>query len=141
MALVLESLGLPCKLELEFTEAEYTIDIALPDVMLAIEVDGPAHFMRNVPKPNGRTAGQNSTAQKPCHSLCFAGRRSHRPLLLCLVKHDFVCQPQLLQSNASPCACEENCVPQHFAVPCSLLLACRRLFKVVLTCLQFSAGA
>lgn len=57
VALVLESLNLPCELEPECTQTEYTIDIALPDIKLAIEVDGPLHFMRNVPKPTGRTAG------------------------------------------------------------------------------------
>ena len=60
VALLLESLGLPCKLELECTQTEYIIDIAFPDVKLAIEVDGPQHFMRNAPKPTGRTAGNNS---------------------------------------------------------------------------------
>lgn len=64
VALVLESLGLPCKWELECTRTEYVIDIAFPDVKLAIEVDGPLHFMRNAPKPTGRTAG--------VHSLTFA---------------------------------------------------------------------
>ena len=57
VALVLESLGLPCRPELECTQTEYIIDIAFPDVKLAIEVDGPLHFMRNAPKPTGRTAG------------------------------------------------------------------------------------
>ena len=57
VALVLESLKLPCELELECTQTEYTIDIALPEIKLAIEVDGPLHFMRNARKPTGRTAG------------------------------------------------------------------------------------
>lgn len=64
VALVLESLNLPCKLELEFTQTEYTIDIALPKFMLAIEVDGPQHFMRNAPKPTGRTTGQHSNSPR-----------------------------------------------------------------------------
>ena len=61
VALVLESLGLPFKLELECKQTDYTIDIALPDINLAIEVDGPLHFMRNAPKPTGRTAGEHSS--------------------------------------------------------------------------------
>lgn len=60
VVLVLESLNLPCGLELECTQTEYTIDIALPDIKLAIEVDGPLHFMRNAHKPTGRTAGMHS---------------------------------------------------------------------------------
>ena len=71
---MLESLGLPCKLELECTQTEYVIDIAFPDVKLAIEVDGPLHFMRNAPKPTGRTAGIYSltfAAFQPLPSLPF----------------------------------------------------------------------
>lgn len=59
VALVLKSLGLPFELELECTQTDYTIDIALPDVKLAIEVDGPLHFMRNAPKATGRTLGES----------------------------------------------------------------------------------
>ena len=52
--------GLPLKyhMEVEYVQAEYVIDMALPDIRLAIEADGPRHFMRNVPKANGRTLGQ-----------------------------------------------------------------------------------
>ncbi len=39
-------------------QAEYAIDIALPELRLAIEADGPTHFMKNVPKFTGRTLGQ-----------------------------------------------------------------------------------
>lgn len=74
VAQVLASLGLPCELELECTQTEYVIDIAFPKVKLAIEVDGPLHFMRNASKPTGRTAGIYSltfAAFQPLPSLPF----------------------------------------------------------------------
>lgn len=36
-------------------EAEHDIDILLPDLGVALEVDGPAHFLRNTGHPMGHT--------------------------------------------------------------------------------------
>ena len=58
VAAALGSLPLNCDVELEYTQVEYTIDMALPCIKLAVEADGPLHFMRNVPKAIGRTLGK-----------------------------------------------------------------------------------
>jgi hypothetical protein len=36
-------------------EAEHDIDILLPESRIALEVDGPAHFLRNTGHPMGHT--------------------------------------------------------------------------------------
>ena len=40
---------------LEHHHSEYTLDIAVPGLQLAIEADGPLHFMQNQPMATGRT--------------------------------------------------------------------------------------
>ena len=40
---------------LEHYHSEYTLDIAVPALQLAIEADGPLHFMQNQPIATGRT--------------------------------------------------------------------------------------
>lgn len=58
VAAALASLPLNYGVELEYMQAEYTVDMALPEVRLAVEADGPLHFMRNVPRATGRTLGE-----------------------------------------------------------------------------------
>ncbi len=58
VAAALGSLPLNYDVDLEYMQAEYTIDMALPRIKLAVEADGPLHFMRNVPKAIGRTLGK-----------------------------------------------------------------------------------
>lgn len=58
VAAALGSLPLNYDVELEYMQVEYTIDMALPRIKLAVEADGPLHFMRNVPKAIGRTLGE-----------------------------------------------------------------------------------
>lgn len=64
VAAALGSLPLNCDVELEYTQVEYTIDMALPCIKLAVEADGPLHFMRNVPKAIGRTLVKRRSLQK-----------------------------------------------------------------------------
>ncbi|CAG9465764.1 unnamed protein product [Pedinophyceae sp. YPF-701] len=51
--LTLQDLGVAC--ELEYADAEYTMDIAIPAKRVAIEVDGPSHFCTNTRTPTGPT--------------------------------------------------------------------------------------
>jgi very-short-patch-repair endonuclease len=44
----LERLGIP-SVE-EYTDADYMIDIAIPEHQIAIEVDGPHHYAANMPE-------------------------------------------------------------------------------------------
>ena len=39
----------------EYTDAEYSIDVAIPAERIAFEVDGPSHFARNTGTPLGAT--------------------------------------------------------------------------------------
>lgn len=39
----------------EYTDAAYSIDVALPADRIAFEVDGPSHFARNTGTPLGAT--------------------------------------------------------------------------------------
>lgn len=71
VALALASVSLPCKLEVEYVATDYTIDMALPSMRLAIEADGPLHFMRNVARPAGRTLGQHNICPSLLISLWF----------------------------------------------------------------------
>ncbi|DBA90245.1 hypothetical protein WJX77_003060 [Trebouxia sp. C0004] len=64
VAAALGSLPLNYDVELEYTQAEYTVDMALPRIKLAVEADGPLHFMRNVPKAIGRTLVKRRSLQK-----------------------------------------------------------------------------
>lgn len=65
VAAALGSLPLNYDVELEYMQAEYTIDMALPRIKLAVEADGPLHFMRHVPKAIGRTLGN---FMRRCHT-------------------------------------------------------------------------
>lgn len=49
----MEALGLEC--QLEYGEAEYWVDMVVPAVKLAVEADGPSHFLRNTLCPDGAT--------------------------------------------------------------------------------------
>ena len=72
VAAALGSLPLNYDVELEYMQAEYTIDMALPQIKLAVEADGPLHFMRNVPKAIGRTLGKFTQCCHTAHvSACF----------------------------------------------------------------------
>ncbi len=72
VAAALGSLPLNYDVELEYMQAEYTIDMALPRIKLAVEADGPLHFMRNVPKAIGRTLGKFMQCCHTAHvSACF----------------------------------------------------------------------
>ena len=53
-----QSLHLHQEVVSEQTESEYTLDVAIPAARLAIEADGPLHFMRNVPRATGKTLGR-----------------------------------------------------------------------------------
>ncbi|KAL0042486.1 hypothetical protein WJX79_001309 [Trebouxia sp. C0005] len=64
VAAALGSLPLNYDVELEYMQAEYAIDMALPQIKLAVEADGPLHFMRNVPKAIGRTLVKRRSLQK-----------------------------------------------------------------------------
>ncbi|KAL0049875.1 hypothetical protein WJX82_011534 [Trebouxia sp. C0006] len=64
VAAALGSLPLNYDVELEYMQAEYTIDMALPRIKLAVEADGPLHFMRNIPKAIGRTLVKRRSLQK-----------------------------------------------------------------------------
>ena len=48
-------LGVESEVLLEHQYSEYTLDIALPAAQLAIEADGPLHFMQNCHIATGRT--------------------------------------------------------------------------------------
>lgn len=39
----------------EYTAADYSLDLALPEEKMAIEIDGPSHFIRNTGSPLGHT--------------------------------------------------------------------------------------
>ena len=50
-------LSLPHTIELEYSEEEYTVDMAFPEARVVVEADGPLHFMRNEQRATGRTIG------------------------------------------------------------------------------------
>ncbi len=65
--------GRKCLLSLDcvrtLTHAGYAVDVSLPDLRIAIEVDGPTHFTRT-PGPKGRQGGLwvvGATAMKRRH--------------------------------------------------------------------------
>lgn len=82
VAAALGSLPLNYDVELEYMQAEYAIDMALPQIKLAVEADGPLHFMRNVPKAIGRTLGKFMQCCHTAHaSACsFSHYTKHRSL-------------------------------------------------------------
>lgn len=55
IANVVLGLNVGSEVMLEHNHSEYTLDIALPALQLAIEADGPLHFMRNTHVATGRT--------------------------------------------------------------------------------------
>ena len=84
---VLRTLGLQSEVEYRTADSLLSIDIAFPDQMVALEVDGPQHFFVNTLRPTG-------AACQTC-TICFCS---------------------LLHTTANlPASCRQDRSPQHAA--------------------------
>ena len=105
-------LGVESEVLLEHQYSEYTLDIALPAAQLAIEADGPLHFMQKCHVAKGRTpckllqellSGPRRLYSHEAYAVaytCYIGM-SHDQLLCCeLAKHAILCDGSL--QNPAP---------------------------------------